>query len=242
MTNIAQNKEKNMSLPQPQEPMAVEERNRLAFEHIAQRQTKQTESPELNKLMEALAKAQLEMDVASTDSVNPFFKSRYADLASVVKASRPVLAKNGLSVIQRTLTGEDGKVYMHARLCHASGQWIESIMEVRPPKADIQALGSHLTYLRRYLYSSLVGVVTSDEDDDGEVAMKAPRAGKIEEDNNGKISKAQLQVLSQELSAHGELVESILKGFNISKLADLPAKKYSGCIERIRDIKRAKEA
>lgn len=230
-----------MALPAQEESMSVDERNKLAFEYVAQKQQKQTESPELNKLMEALAKAQLEMDVAMTESVNPFFKSRYADLASVVKASRPVLAKNGLSVIQRTLNGEDGKVYMHARLCHASGQWIESVMEVRPPKADIQALGSHLTYLRRYLYSSLVGVVTSDEDDDGEVAMKAPRSGKIEENNNGKITKAQLQVLSQELSDHAELVESILKGFNINKLADLPAKKYSGCIERIRDIKRAKE-
>ena len=242
MTNIAQTKEKNMALPVNNETMSVEERNRLAFEQVAARQAKQTESPELNKLMEALAKAQMDMDVAATDSVNPFFKSRYADLASVVKASRPVLAKNGLSVIQRTLTAEDGKVYMHARLCHSSGQWIESVMEVRPPKADIQALGSHLTYLRRYLYSSLVGVVTSDEDDDGEVAMKAPRSGKVEEDNNGKISKAQLQVLSQELSSSPELVENILKGFNISKLADLPSKKYTGCIERIRDIKRAKEA
>lgn len=231
-----------MALPAQKEPMSVEERNKLAFEYVSQRQQKQTESSELNKLMDALAKAQLEMDVASTDSVNPFFKSRYADLASVVKASRPVLAKNGLSVIQRTLTGEDGRVYMHARLCHSSGQWIESVMEVRPSKSDIQALGSHLTYLRRYLYSSLVGVVTSDEDDDGEVAMKAPRAGKIEENNNGKINKAQLQVLSQELEGHSELVESILKGFNINKLADLPSKKYTGCIERIRDIKRAKEA
>lgn len=231
-----------MTLPEPKQSLTVEERNRLAFEHHAIKQPKQTESPELNKLMEALAKAQLDMEVAATDSVNPFFKSRYADLASVVKASRPVLAKNGLSVIQRTLNGEDGKVFMHARLCHSSGQWIESVMEVKPPKADIQALGSHLTYLRRYLYSSLVGVVTSDEDDDGEVAMKDPRSGKIEEDNNGKISKAQLQVLSQELSSHPELVETILKGFNISKLADLPAKKYSGCVERIREIKRAKEA
>lgn len=237
-----------MPLPKEHEENYVEDRNRAAFNHILEKigetpvKEFPTESRELNKLFEALSKAQLEMEEAKTDAVNPFFKSRYADLASVVKASRPFLSKNGLSVIQRTLVTPEGKVFMHARLGHSSGQWIESVMEVRPPKSDIQALGSHLTYLRRYLYSSLVGVVASGEDDDGEVAMKAPRAGKIEEEDNGKISKAQLQVLSQELSSSPELVENILKGFNINKLADLPAKKYSGCIERIREIKRAKEA
>ncbi len=203
--------------------------------------TKQTESPELDKLFEALAKSQLEMEVAKTDSVNPYFKSRYADLASVVKASRPFLAKNGICVIQRTVTDEEGRIFLHSRLCHSSGQWLDSNMQVKPPKNDIQTMGSYLTYLRRYMYAALTGVVASDEDDDGEVAMKDPRAGNMTSTENSKITKAQLQVISGELSSHPEILESLLKGFSIQKLADLPASRYTKCIERIRDIKRAKE-
>ncbi len=201
----------------------------------------QSESAELHKLFEALAKAQLEMEVAKTDSINPYFKSRYADLASVVKASRPFLSKNGLCVIQRTVTTEEGKVFLYTRLCHSSGQWIESNMAVNPPKADIQTMGSYLTYLRRYMYSAVVGVVASDEDDDGEVAMKDPRQGNSAAVGSSKITKAQLQVLSGELSTNPEILESLLKGFSIQKIADLPSKHYTKCIERIRDIKRAKE-
>lgn len=203
--------------------------------------SKQTESKELDKLFEALAKSQLEMDVARTDSVNPFYKSRYADLASVVKASRPFLAKNGICVIQRTVTNDEGRVFLHTRLCHSSGQWLDSNMEVKPPKNDIQTMGSYLTYLRRYMYAAVTGVVASDEDDDGEVAMKDPRAGNMPSTETSTITKAQLQVLSGELSSSPEILESILKGLNIQKLADLPANRYSKCIERIRDIKRAKE-
>jgi len=204
--------------------------------------TPQSESPELSKLFEALAKSQLEMEVARTDSINPYFKSRYADLASVVKASRPFLAKNGICVIQRTVTKDSGNIFLYTRLCHSSGQWIESNMQVKPPKADIQTMGSYLTYLRRYMYSALTGVVASDEDDDGEVAMKDPRNGKsTSEEDYSKISKAQLQVLGEELSSHPDILESLLKGFNIQKIADLHSKNYLKCVERIRDIKRVKE-
>ena len=214
---------------------------------MCKQKTKATESEELGTLFEALAKAQMEMEVAKTDQTNPFFKSNYADLASIVKASRPFLAKNGLSVAQRIIPTEDGKLHLYTRLCHASGQWMESVMPVAPPKNDIQTIGSYITYLRRYNYASIVGVVASGEDDDGEVAMSEPRKGNYSSNTSGqrsiegKISKAQLQVLSEELDGHEEILENLLKGFKISKLSDMPQKKYSNCISRIREIKRAKE-
>lgn len=129
------------------------------------------ESRELDKLYTSLAKAQLEMIPAKTTSNNPFFKSKYADLSSIVGASRKVLATNGLSVIQRIIRSGSAGMTLLTRLCHSSGQWIESSMTVNPPKQDIQSLGSYLTYLRRYTYSAIVGVVTAGEDDDGEIAM-----------------------------------------------------------------------
>lgn len=199
------------------------------------------ESPELNKLFEALAKAQQDMDVAKNDSTNPFFKSKYADLASVIRASRASLSKNGLCVIQRLIPNGNGSLYLFTRLCHASGQWMESRMEVKPPKPDIQTIGSHITYLKRYNYAAIVGVVSSDEDDDGEQAMIEPRGASVKASSNPPISKAQLEVLSQELEGHEEILENLLTGFKISKLSDLVAKNYTQCITRIREIKRAKE-
>jgi hypothetical protein len=130
-----------------------------------------SESQSLDKLYAALAKAQLEMLPAKTGSNNPFFKSKYADLASIVKASRKALGTNGLAVIQRIIRNGSAGMTLLTRLCHSSGQWIESSMTVNPPKQDIQSLGSYLTYLRRYTYSAIVGVVASEEDDDGEAAI-----------------------------------------------------------------------
>lgn len=199
------------------------------------------ESQELDQLFTALAKAQMEMEIAKTDSVNPFFKSKYCDLAGIVKASRPSLAKNGLSIIQRVLPNGSGILYLFTRLCHASGQWMESRMPITPPKSDIQTLGSYITYLRRYSYASMACVIATEEDDDGEKAMESPRRMGVASTGVSRISKPQLQVISNELEGYEEVLESLLKGFSISKLSDLPDKHYSKCLERIREIRRAKE-
>lgn len=125
---------------------------------------------DLSELFTALAKAQAVMVDAKTDSKNPFFKSKYADLSSVVKASRKPLTENGLAVTQ-FIRDKEGKAFLFTRLGHTSGQWLDSFIRIQPPKEDIQSLGSYLTYLRRYSYAAIVGVVASDEDDDGEQTM-----------------------------------------------------------------------
>lgn len=222
-----------MNFHEKVEPLKEEEKS----SSIAQ----PTESAELAKLFDALAKSQLEMNIARKDSVNPFFKSKYADLASIVKASRPFLSKNNICVIQRTTTTENGRSFIYTRLCHSSGQWMESNMEIKPPKSDIQTMGSYLTYLRRYMYAAMTGVVVSDEDDDGEVAMKATRSVNSVVVDSSKITKDQIQILSAELSAHPEILERLLKGLNIQKISDLPLKSYLVCIERIKTLKQKKE-
>ena len=135
------------------------------------------ETAELDKLLSGLAKAQKAIKVAKKDSENPFFKSAYADLVSVVKASREALCDNGLSIIQR-IDKEEGRLILFTRLGHASGQWMESMIPITPPNSNIQTLGSYLTYLRRYAYAALVGVVASDEDDDGEKVAQDDRKNK----------------------------------------------------------------
>jgi hypothetical protein len=124
-------------------------------------------SPPLDKLFAALAKAQGEIEGASKDKVNPHFKSRYADLASIWDACRRALSVNGLSVLQFPLS-EGELVGIRTILGHASGQSIESTVWTRPQQAGPQALGSCVTYLRRYALAAAVGV--APDDDDGEAA------------------------------------------------------------------------
>jgi hypothetical protein len=64
-----------------------------------------------------------------------------------------------------------GNSYLVTILMHASGQWIKSKARHNPLKNDIQSLASYNTYLKRMCYTSLVGVVTGDEDDDGQAAV-----------------------------------------------------------------------
>jgi len=127
------------------------------------------QSENINELATALSKAQGEMQAAIKDSVNPFFKSKYADLGSIWDAARPALCAHGLCVIQSTeIVGE--KVVLVTTLAHTSGQWVKSYLPLNPSKNDSQGMGSAITYLRRYSLSALVGVVC-DEDDDGEASM-----------------------------------------------------------------------
>lgn len=208
------------------------------LEEIANKSTKlkeKRETDEINELATALSKAQAEMEIAKNTSVNPFFKSKYADLASVVKASRPYLAANGLSVIQRIITSSQGRMYLFTRLLHSSGQWIESNMHINPPKGDIQSIGSYITYIKRYTYSSMVCVISSDDDDDGEAAMKKVREQKPAVNPN--ITKDQLGELVGALEGDAILTSEVLKGYKINKLADLPRNKFHGCIKGIKDRK-----
>jgi hypothetical protein len=128
-----------------------------------------TQTETIGELFGALAKAQGLIAGAAKDSNNPFFKSRYADLASIWNACRDALSQNGLAVIQTIINDEDGETYLSTTLGHSSGQWIRSFLSVKVKEGarnELQELGSALTYLRRYSLAAIVGVAP-DEDDDG---------------------------------------------------------------------------
>lgn len=211
------------------------------------------ESEQLNELYSALAKAQGEIELASADSKNPFFKSNYANLASIVKVSRQPLSKNGLAIIQRVQSNENNQMFLYTRLCHASGQWIEAKMPINPPKNDIQSIGSYITYLRRYNLASIVGITVGEEDDDGESAM--PRNQKKEEKTNEetksiekpieKITPSQIREIEKLLFDLPDTDEkAVLKYCKVEELGEITNDKYDAVIknliERNRKIKEAR--
>lgn len=125
-------------------------------------------SENISDLAAALAKAQGAMRGAKKDATNPHLRNRYADLASCWDACREPLTANGLSVVQFAAT-EGGHVQVTTRLLHASGQWMESTLALpwsgSKGLTDAQAVGSALTYARRYGLMAMVGLAPDDEDD-----------------------------------------------------------------------------
>jgi hypothetical protein len=135
------------------------------------------QSDTIGKLAEALAAAQGEMQPIPRDKENPYFKSKYADLASIVEKTGPILARHGLAVVQ--LPGfrawaESGTEILTTMIMHSSGEWVSEQMPLFMSKRDAQGMGSAITYARRYAYGAAVGIVT-DEDDDGNQASQPPR-------------------------------------------------------------------
>ncbi|GAG02283.1 unnamed protein product, partial [marine sediment metagenome] len=98
-------------------------------------------SDEINELATALAKAQGSITNASKSSANPFFKSKYADLAEVINTVKPVFSEHGLSVTQLPAY-ENGLVSVETVLMHSSGQWLSSTISSPVAKQDAQGVGS----------------------------------------------------------------------------------------------------
>lgn len=126
-------------------------------------------SESIASLAAALAKAQGEMENAGKNSVNPHFKSKYADLAEILNTVRPVLSKHGLAVTQFPAF-EAGTAHVETILTHASGEWMSGICSAPVQKSDPQGVGSALTYLRRYSLAAVCGL--AQEDDDANAAAK----------------------------------------------------------------------
>ena len=129
-------------------------------------------SESIKELATSLAKAQGSIKGAIKDSSNPFFKSKYADLASVVEAIRSAFAANGLSYIQTVEPSQADEVRVETMILHSSGEWIScGVLALPVSKVDAQGYGSALTYARRYSLSAAVGI--APEDDDGNAATAA---------------------------------------------------------------------
>lgn len=119
----------------------------------------------------ALAAAQSEMGPVVKGSVNPAFKSKYADLADLVNAIREPLNRNGLCFFHKTVVGD--QTYMRTVLMHGESETsIDCDVPLIVAKNDMQGMKSATTYAKRIGLESLTGV--APEDDDGNAASKSP--------------------------------------------------------------------
>lgn len=173
---------------------------------------KQSES--ITDLATALCLAQAEMGGAIKDSNNPFFKSSYADLTSVIKVIKEPFAKYGLSFVQLPVTSAGGNgVGVATMLMHKSGQWLQGEYLLPMDKVTPQGAASSITYARRYALQSLVGIPSVD--DDSELAMYRNEPEPVEPPPAKRVSKKLAQdvvalVVASEISGEtSELVEAL---------------------------------
>lgn len=149
------------------------------------------QSTSIAALAAALSKAQADITGALKDSSNPFFKSKYADLASCWDACRKQLAANGLSVIQTTDVGDAGPVLV-TTLAHASGEWVRGVLPILTKDNSPQGQGSGITYARRYALAAIVGLAQIDDD------AEAAQGRKVQEPAIDPAIKAKIDAAGRE--------------------------------------------
>lgn len=202
------------------------------------------QSESVAKLSAALVKAQAEMSGAVKDSANPFFKSSYADLNSVIKAIKEPFAKHGLAYTQFPYTDEKG-VGVVTRLIHESGEWLECGYTlplgfvkkdgVLEPRLDPQSAGSAITYARRYALQTMAGIPAVDDDAEG--AM-----GRTQKPVAQKITRKQAQVLHELLASTEADVSKFCAVFNCTDVDSMSSDYYDKAVATLNKKKEQQSA
>jgi hypothetical protein len=137
-------------------------------------------SEQIGELIGALAKAQSEFTPALKSSDNPFFNSKYADLATNIDAIRPALNKHGIAFLQFDTSDIGRKVGIVTTSLHHGEQFISVTAEAPAEGSkgfNVQSLGACWTYLRRYTLQAICGLAS--EDDDGNSLADDPKKQEV---------------------------------------------------------------
>lgn len=162
-----------------------------------------SQSEMIGDLAKALSQAQGAILGAYKDAKNPFYKSDYATLASVLDAIRGPLEEHGLAVVQTTYLDGDRPV-LRTVLMHSSGEWIDGFFPVLTDKPGPQGMGAGMTYARRFALSAMVGVSQIDLDGEDatdrtpqfrdEKAVHIPTPGKKAAGDRERVNKKLMEM------------------------------------------------
>lgn len=139
-------------------------------------------SPQVGTLVSALAKAQGEFKPAVKDSNNPYYNSKYADLATIIEATRPALTKHGIAVTHSCTSDLERQAASVTTTLRCGEEWIAATAEAPAVgkakdggiRFDAQTIGAAWTYLRRYTLQGLLGIASEDDDGNALVTEQAP--------------------------------------------------------------------
>lgn len=200
-------------------PPGADLRSPLELRSCAGHASKMRESADISQIAPALACAQAAMtnpprnrNVEVRTRAGATYTFRYATLDTITEMIRPALASNGLCVLQPIVSTERGMALV-TRLLHASGQWMECEVRMPPLGDDPQALGSLITYLRRYSVSALLNICP-DEDDDANHAAGNHVRDAAPRKSNGRASGQDARQANGTLPAlpdhHGDPMQALI--------------------------------
>lgn len=181
----------------------------------------------LAEVASALVKVQSRLRPVARTSTNPFFKSNYADLSAVWETIRQPLADNGLAVVQTLDAVEDrGVIALSTLLLHTSGEWIRSTLTMPLQKTEPQAVGSAITYARRYALMAMIGVAAADEDDDAEGATDQKHRGPRYASKNSEAPTIKVETETKPPIEMKKELAALIRDLGLSVLDSGPGKPY----------------
>jgi hypothetical protein len=191
-------------------------------------------SEQINEIATAMAKAQGQIQNPAKDKDNPFFKSKYADLAEVLNVIRPAFSQNGLALIQTPFTAENGNIGVTTMIAHASGQWMSDSIDIPAQGKNLaQESGACISYLRRYSASAFAGV--AQEDLDGNL-------GKNKSDNTAPVTNLKdKQVISfEQVEKLKKMIEStstdegaFCQFLKVQSIDTMPPNSFDGAMDAL---------
>jgi flagellar hook protein FlgE len=186
-------------------------------------------SEHIDQLAGALARAQGKYKTVKRSGKNPKFGSKYATLDDVIAAVRKALSEEELALTQLVEQGEDG-FSLTTMLIHKTGQFMSATMGVDPVvimsnqgkqvTTDLQALGSALTYTKRYQAGAMLGVNT-ETDDDGNTSGEAKKPIAPPQSEQAKAAREAAVELQANLKATRDAW--IMEAQRVGLLSDPPA-------------------
>lgn len=191
----------------------------------------------IKDLASALSKFQGEVTNPKNSAKNPQFNSKYAPLQDILSLARPLLAKQGLSIVQST-TGDLENVTVSTMLLHSSGQYIETepfilkgeqTLKGGGKTLNVQGAGSMITYIRRYQISAILGLSSEDDDDGNHASTKittptsnTPKIEKpIEPQPLSVIDKNKIEAIKTLSAKKGINQVSICAAYNLKKFDEM---------------------
>jgi hypothetical protein len=191
------------------------------------------QSYSIGKIAEAMSKAQGEMMYADADRRNEYFNASYATLNSVIMAVKTPLANAGIAFFQTTELSNDNTVICTTTLAHKSGEWIKSMLGMKPAKNDPQGIGSALSYIRRYSLAAITGIAQAD--DDAESATVRPSARlEMEKANAEPLSPAQVTAFKNLISKSDSEETDVLEFVGVTTIEELNVGKFNTACDTMR--------
>lgn len=208
-------------------------------------------SESIVEISKSLAKFQAEVKQPLKDADNPFFKSKYVPLESVVESITDIAPNHGLSFVQWALNDDNGRVGVATMIMHESGEFIEfDPVFMNAEKNTPQGAGSLITYLKRYSLSAVFGI-TSDQDDDGNFSSgndQQPQKkqtyqtqGKPPNQKKGSLTDAQIKrlyAIAKSVNVNSESIKGVIKrDYNKTDVKELTKQEYDEVCKNLEDLK-----